>query len=578
MVDCAVVHLLQFAGWKIEPQLEKNMKRPLSVSCALVAAAVLLAAGCAMDAADAAMEKSNGGGNSGAQCYGANDCPPGYYCNEFKTCSPLKTDGGVPKGDAYLPPEVENEQDPPAAGKRYVYVAVAKQNMVVKIDSESLQVRSIKVGHNPGALRTVKGQDVAVVLNRGSATASVLRSKSDGSDEIKTLKTAPDLNNLAVAPDGKYAVAFFDVARSKGVMASKQTLQDVTLIRLEAGKESSVNLTAGFLPSKVQFASDSSRAFVVTEKSISIIDPAKQTKPSILPTVPLLKDALSEPKPDEVLITPDGKLALLRQAGVKGIRAVDLTTKVITDLALSGEATDLDLTQKGAVAVAVLRQAAEVALIDVPGDITGGGSVDSLSTGKYTAGQATITPDGSKAYLYTNATAQEVLLIADLATRRLTVHPLQKGVRAVYSTPDSKTALVVHNKISGTPSSKDGLESYIDKSHGYSLVNLALGFSKLLLTDTDPGRVAFAPDSRTGYLTLSDASAGKRSVEAMDLASFQVKSIALNSSPVALGVIASTRQVYVPQSHHLGRVTFIDITTLTTKTVTGFELNSQVIE
>jgi len=537
-----------------------------------------------MDAESAAMDRENGksaGSDAGAgasHCYGANDCPPGYYCNTFSYCSPLKGDAGGSKGDAGLPPEVENEQDPPAAGKRYVYVAVPKQNMVVKIDSQTLQVRSIKVGHDPGALRTLKGQDVAVVLNRKSATASVLRSRTDGSDDIATLKTASHLNNLAVSPNGKYAVAFFDVSRSKGQMANKQTLQDVTLLKLEKGKESAVDLTAGFLPSKVQFSSDSSRAFVITEKSISIIDPAKATKPAILPTVPLLKDAVSEPKPAEVLVTPDGKLALLRQAGIKGIRAVDLTTKAITDLTLNAEATDLDLTKKGTMAIAVLRDAGEVALIDVPGDITGGGTVDTLSTGKYTAGQATVTDDGGTAYLFTNASTQEVLLIADLTNRKLKVHPLQKGVRAVYATLDSKTALVLHNKVKGTPSTQDGLETYIDKSYGYSMINMALGFSKLMLTDTDPGKVAFAPDSKTGYLTLSDAAWSIRSVEAMDLASFQVKSITLNSPPVALGVIATTKQVYVPQSHPLGRVTFVDMTTLATKTVPGFELNSEVIE
>ena len=553
-----------------------------AVAAAWLCVPLALLGGCAMDSAETAgmadREDNKGTADAGtAQCFGANDCPPGYYCNAFKYCSPLKGDAGT-GGEAGLPPEVEADEDPPAAGKRYVYVAVPKQNMVVKIDSTSLQVRSIKVGHDPGALRTIKGQDVAVVLNRKSASASVLRSRADGTDEIKTLATAQNLNNLAVSPDGKYAVAFFDVSRSKGVMASKQTLQDVTLLRLEQGKESSVNLTAGFLPSKVQFASDSSRAFVVTEKSISIIDPAKATKPAILPTVPLLKDAVTETKPAEVLVTPDGKLALLRQDGVKGVRAVDLATKAITDITLNGAPTDLDLTGKGSLAIAVLRDAGEVALLDVPGDITGGGTVDTLSTGKYTAGQATVTADGATAYLFTNASSQEVLLVADLKTRKLKVHPLQKGVRAVYTTPDSKTALVLHNKVAGTPSTKDGMESYIDKSYGYSLINMSLGFSKLELTDTDPGKVAFAPDSKTGYLTLSNPSLQIRSVEAMDLASFQVKSISLNSPPVALGVIPTTKQVYVPQSHALGRVTFVDMTTLTTKTVTGFELNSQVIE
>ena len=543
----------------------------------------LALAGCAMDAEGAKMAEgdrgNDAGASGGAQCAAANDCPPGYYCNEFHRCTPLKGgDGGV-TGDGALPPEVEAQQDPPAAGKRYVYVAVPRQNMVVKIDSQTLKVRSVKVGQDPGALRTLKGQDVAVLLNRKSATATVLRSRADGGDDLVTINTAPNLNNLALAPDGSFGVAFFDVSRATGELTGKQSsFQDVTLLRLTKGKEAAVNLTVGFRPTGVQFASDSSRAFVVTEHSVSVIDPTKVTKPAILPSVALLKDPLAEPKPDEVLITPDGKLALARQTGVKGIRAVDLTTRAITDVALSGEATDLDLTAGGKVAVVVMRAAAEVALLDIPADLTDPSGIDTLATGKYTAGQATLTKDGKRAFLFTNATSQEVLLMADLDSRKLSVHPLQKGVRTVYAAPDGKRALVLHNKVAGAPSKSDGLETYIDKSHGYSLLDVGLGFAKLQLTTTDPGQVAFAADSSAAYVTLSDSKLKVQAVEAMDLSSFLINSVALGSPPVGLGVIAATKQVYVPQSHHLGRVTFIDIKTHQTRTVTGFELNSQVIE
>ncbi len=527
-------------------------------------------------------------GGTSKQCYGANDCPPGYYCNEFYTCAPMKPpDQGIPVGDgsratppdAALPPELENRAEaPPAVGKRYMYVAVAKQNRVVKIDSVSLQVRAIKVGQDPGALRTITGQDVAVVLNRKSSTATVIRNRADGKDDLTTLKTAPDLNNMAISPDGTYAVAFFDLTLSKGAISASQNLQDVSLITLEKGKEKAVTLTVGFKPSEVLFSKDSSRAFVVAEKVVSIIDPAKATKSAIMPTVPMLTDPIKEPKPAEVLVTPDGKLALLRQKGVNKVRAVDLATKAITDLTLTGEPTDLDLTKNGKVAVAVLRDTSEVVVIDVPGDLNASPQLDTISVGKYTAGQSELTSDGKYAFLFTNAVSQEVLLMADLTARKLKVHQLQKGVRQVLAAPDGKTALVKHNKVYGTPSKQDSLETYIDKSHGFSLFSLGLGFAKLQLTGTDPGKVAFAPDSSAAYMLLNDTSKGIRSVEAMDLSSFLIQSVTMGSPPVSLGVIASTKKVYVAQDHALGRVTFVDMTTNKTQTVTGFELNSQVIE
>ena len=530
---------------------------------------------------------------SSAQCYGANDCPPGYWCNEFYACVALtpdtggsyggNADGGVPPppdtGAPPLPPELENRVEaPPAVGKRFMYVAVAKQNMVVKIDSVTLKVRAIKVGKDPGALRTVTGQDVAVVLNRKSNTATILRTKKDHSDALITLKVAPNLNNLVISPSGTYAVAFFDVALSKGNISGNQNLQDVTLIKLDPAKELAVDLTVGFKPTGVQFNKGGTAAYVVTENGVSIIDPTA-TKSAIMPFISLLKDPVKDPKPVEVLVTPDGKVAVAALKGVKGVRAVDLGTRVISDITLGAVPTDLDLTRDGKVAVAVLRMTSSVAVIDVPGDFTDAAAkVDEISVGKYTAGQAELTADGKFAYLFTNAINQEMLLMADLTTRKLKHYPLQKGVRLVQAAPDGKTAVVIHNKVPGTPSKQDGLQTYIDKSYGVSLFSVAMGFAKLQLTGTNPGKLAFAPDAKSAYMLLNDKARGIRATAALDLTSFLVKSITLGSAPVSLGVMPSTKKVYVAQDHHTGRVTFIDMLNHKTSTVTGFELNSQIFE
>jgi DNA-binding beta-propeller fold protein YncE len=537
--------------------------------------------GCAADSASESPDNKGApkmDGSTGTQCHGANDCPPGYLCNAFGYCSQPGTtsDGGL--GDAALPPEVEQDKEPPASGKVYVYVAVPEQDMVAKIHSTSLQVRAIKVGKDPGALRTLQGQDVAVVLGKLSSTATILRSRTDGGDDITTLKTAAGLNQLVVAPGGKYAVAYFDVNKSKGKIDPKQSFQEITVLRLESGKEQAVDLSVGFRPSSVQFSSDGAKAFVITDKGISMVNLAAATKPAIIPTIPVLGDPLKEPTPDEVLVTPDGARALIRLGGLKGIRVLDMATKALTDLTLGAEPTDIDLTADGKLAVVVLRDSKQVALLDIPADLQDPTGVDTLTTAPYTAGQSELSADGKQAFLFTNATAQEVLLTADLTTRKLGIYPLKKGVRSVLSSPDGKRAVVLHNKVPGTPKVEDGFETYVDKSYGYSLLDLAASFDKLQLTGADPGEVAFAADSLTAYLLLSDTKAALRSVETIDLSSFMVKSVGLGSHPVALGVIDATGTVYVAQSHPLGRVTFVDIKTHGTKTVTGFELNSHIID
>jgi len=547
---------------------------------AMFAILVTISFGCgAEDAASEGAPPKADGGATGTRCFGANDCPPGSFCNEFGYCTALGTDAGSSDGgDSGLPPEVEQQRDPPASGKVYVYVAVPSQDMVAKIHSQTLQVRSIKVGKDPGVLRTIPGQDVAVVLSRQSNTISILRSRADGDDDILTLNVAPGLNQLALAPGGKWAIAYFDVTRSGGTISAKQTFQEVTVAHLEAGKESAVDLTVGFRPSMIQFSADGEQAYVVTEQGVSVIELAKVTKPAIVPTVPLLLDPLAEGKLEEVLVTGDGAFALGRRAGLNGVRVVDLTTSSIQDIDLGGDATDLDLTEDGKLAVVVLRDTQQVALIDIPGDLTDPSQIDTLATGSFTAGQAVLTKDGKRAFLFTNASSQEVLLVADLTSRQISAHPLKKGVRTVYSSPDGKTALILHNKVPGTPGPTDDFETYLDKSYGYSLLKVDTSFDKLLLTGTDPGEVAFDPASASAYMLLGDSAAGIRSAEAIDLEGFLVESVALGSPPVALGVIPATKAVYVAQSHPLGRVTFIDMGDHQTRTVTGFELNSHIIE
>jgi DNA-binding beta-propeller fold protein YncE len=294
--------------------------------------------------------------------------------------------------------------------------------------------------------------------------------------------------------------------------------------------------------------------------------------------VPVRKDPLTELPPDDVVITPDGKTALARFAALAGVRAVDLTTRAITDLTLTGSPTDLELSPDGTLGIAVLRAQNEVDFLPLPDALSDATKIDHVSTGAETAGQVVITADGASGLLFTNATDQKVLIVADLATHALTSYPLEKGVRSVAASPDGSAALIIHNKVPGTPSPTDPLPDYLDKLQGYSLFQVASGYAKLQPTDADPGPFAFTPDGKSGYLLLNNPADAVRSVEAFDLTSFVITSVGLGSPPLAVGVVPGTAQVYVAQDHPLGRMTFVDETTFQARTLTGFGLNGQIIE
>lgn len=546
-------------------------------SLALVVAAPL-APGCGDDSYD---PSGNGNQNYNPyqdagttwECYSANDCAPGQYCNEFHRCvwPPTQPDGGT----EVLPPETEHEFAPPASGARYVYVALSSDDTVARVDSETLDIDSIPVGDRPELLVTAPGQDLAVVLNEGSSSVTILRTIDD-EDTVVTLPTPPHFNRLAVSPTGEHAVAWFELksADSEGI----GSFQDVSVIRLSLGQEGVQNVSVGFRPREVQFAPDGLAAWVVTEDGVSLLDLSEESGGYFAPTVALSADPVAEGDPDEVRVTPDGAWAFARFSTQSLVRAVDLASGALADLPLDGVPTDLDLTPSGDRLVAVVRSQSQVVLWDLPEDIDDASAVETIDCSPLVVGSAQITRDGGHALLFTNAVNSQAISLLDLSTGALRSAALRKGIRWVALAPDGTSALVLHNKIPGDPLPTDDFQTQLDKRYGFSLVDLESLFVKLQITESDPGAFAFSPDERMAYLLLADLVTGQRDVAVLDLGSFIVATLQVGSHPVEVGPVAATNRIYVSQEHPLGRISFIDVATAQLRTVTGFQLNSQVIE
>lgn len=221
-----------------------------------------------------------------------------------------------------LPAEVETtfEFELPHAGDRYVYAVNTERDNVAVIDASTLAIHTIEAGDAPRYLQTLAGTDAAVVLNVASGDATIIRS-ANGKSTTTTVDVQEGTNAIAVAPDGKHAVVFFDSTHSgAGVSGS---YQDINVLFLEQGEERAVGMTVGFRPSAVKFSSDGKRAFVVTEDGVSILDFADidENGAQIARNVPLGDDATESL---DVSVTPDGNYALARREGESLLRLVDL--------------------------------------------------------------------------------------------------------------------------------------------------------------------------------------------------------------------------------------------------------------
>jgi hypothetical protein len=254
-----------------------------------------------------------------------------------------------------LPPEKEKESSfkLPVQSGRWVWSANPDSGKVSLIDTRSLEVELAQAGFAPTYLAAlpVSGDvtSAAIVLNAKSADATIIRRRASKIDAA-TVPTHVGANSWAVSPGGRWAIAWSDASVVKDV-DSADSFQDITVIDTSEPPRA-VRLSVGYRPNRIFFQDDESRAFVVSEPGISIIE-LGSGEPSVSSDV-----ALSESPNDKALdvsVLPDGSSALFRVEGSPRLGIVKLPSGERSSVTLSGPITDLDLVADGASAIAVVR-------------------------------------------------------------------------------------------------------------------------------------------------------------------------------------------------------------------------------
>ncbi|MEO8701201.1 MAG: hypothetical protein ABI867_14215 [Kofleriaceae bacterium] len=552
--------------------------------------AMLGAAACGSSLEEGADFTSSDAPPGTPQCFSSSECPVGFVCSEFGVCvapPPPMGDAGTPP-----PPEVEYKLSEPISSRRFVWVAMTDQDRLAKIDGVNLEVTSFEVGDRPSVLATLPGTDTAVVLDSVNGAATVVRAQPDTIDS-ELYPTLPNLNRLAVAPGGRYAVAFFDLqkaildAGSLEAVGEVGSFQDVTVLAVGQGIQRSVDLTVGFRPREIESDAAGRYAFVVTDDGVSVIDLPALTAggATIVPPIPITDDIFGDTTGLEVDVVASGQFAVVRTPNVAKLRVVSLlgsTAGDSFDLALPGVPTDIDLAPDGNRVYVVYRDPAALSVIDIPGDVTNPAGIQTVSLAGATSGSLVVSADGKRGLLFTNATLDERITVVELDKPNLPRHtyPLQKSVLSVGFDPTGTKAVILHARKAGDPDEATSFEEYIDRKPGYSILDIATGFSKLQITEVNPKDFTFATSAPRAYVTLDggDAEGAFVAVQQIELDSGVVRTIELGSPPSGIGILPDSNKIYVSQRHPLGRVSFIDTTSGQVRTLTGFDLNSQIID
>lgn len=553
----------------------------------VVGAVALAACGAGNDAND--FSAGNDAGAAGPECFSSNECPTGWTCSEFGTCVAPR-----PGGDAGVgPEEIEVELSPPVSSERYVYVAMTELDALAKIDGETLEVSSVSVGDQPTVLEAIPGSDGVVVLDSNNGTATIVRAVGTDTD-TRVVPTLANMNRLSIDPTGSYAIAWFDLRKATeeagglGGVGAIGSFQDVTLIRLAQDNEHSVDLTVGFRPRKIEFNAAGTRAFVVTDDGISVLDLAEMVDagPAIVAPIPLASELGTDPLDMEVNVVASGRYAVVRELGQDSIRVVLLegaSAGTMSILELSAQPTDVDLAADGSMAYLVLRDSSELGLLSLGETLPESDDLEILSIEGQTIGSMEVSPAGDVAVLYTNASDVESITLVDLAgAEHLTeTYLLQKSIRSLGFDPSGQTLLITHAKKFGDPFDSNILfAEFIDRSYGYSVFDVATGFDKLQITPNDPGQFSFSTNTPRAYVLL-DGGDGPNAVaetHVIELDTGVVRIQTMSSPPESVGILPTAGVAFINQRHALGRVSFVNVVTDAMRTVTGFDLNSRIVD
>lgn len=530
------------------------MKTELALLSVLAMAGMASVFGCS--ASEAGLDASNGfssggdpGGNLGAGGGGGGNEPPPPPPEE----------------------ELESNYSAPVATGNYVWIANPTSGRVAYIDATTLEVNVVEAGNAPTHVAAIPdpNADVAIVLNVLSNDATILRAK--GTDLTAESLPVPSSGNAwAVSDDGRWAIAWTDARRIDDADPI-DGYQDITVLDLKSGAMKSTSLTVGYRPVAVAFDSAETRAFAVTQDGISVVS-LTGGAPIVMKNIKLSDQPVNDASTRDVAITPDGSYALVRRDGEKLVNIFSLADGTRTDVGFPAPPTDLDLSPDGTVAVGVVRETSQVGLLPIPGILADPFSYPLVTISNATVGSASLAAKSPVALLYTNATPNPVLTVLDTSAAVPDPRLIQlwAPIKAVFPTEDASHAVVLHDAGGSIGSEYPAAMSIVPIAEDLP--------AKLMGLDAPAISVAVAPAGHRAIVATGDEMNPKYRLYVASMPSLEVKKYELASQPIAAGIVAGAERGFVAQKHPDGRITFVDFNTGSVRTLTGFELASQVID
>lgn len=470
--------------------------------------------------------------------------------------------GGGGAGDTGFSGEDENDylKMAPAATDVYVFVANPDRNTVTRIAVDDLSVVTAEVGDTPSTVVTTADYSTAVTLNEGSDSVSILDAATM---TVREVGIRDNFNRLALSDDGHWVMAWYDPdAESLGTTGGAISFNEASFVDVVTGTH--YPMAVGFNPHDVKWTRDGSRAVVVSDNALAVVDLTAAT-PS--PTMITLDDEGDAPPAAEVVLSPDGHWAFVRQEGSDALVVVSLDDQSVSSVTADEGLSDIDLNPSGTSLAAVARTARKVLEYDPTDPFALPTWVDFPFDQPF--GSLQFTGDGALGVLYTNASAVAEYGVWDVGAGTMTEHKLEKPVSTLGLSQDGDSVIIFHTKGDAPDADPD---SPFYGEWAVTMTDLSSNIQNPILLDAEPTAYTVSENGAYGYFIMD----GESYLEVLDYATLLHDNVELPSAPKFIGNLPGRDLAYASQEHPLGRISFYDPESGGLDTITGFELNSEI--
>lgn len=482
-------------------------------------------------------------------------------------------------GDDGWPDEEPTEDErivltSPAATANYLFLANRTRGTLVRarIAGIRISVESSVVGPAPSEVVAWPGRDGALTINAGDDSVSRLLVTGDSAKVDRSWPASP-VNRWSVAPDGKYAVAWWDGQPLESGRTG--AVSEVYLYDLQHDYFRGWQLSTGSWVRSIVFPEDGERLIIISEDGVSFTDLSAISNDTFLPPTGMLAQGESarDFQVREAMLLDDGDTIVVRHTSRDAVRVLSLSTMERSDIEFDAPVTDLAALPGGTDIAVTLREAAALVIVDAADPQAG---QTRLELGEE-LGRTLVTSSGERAISFT--TVGEVMeatkiALTDLSTGEVQIVDVRKGVSAGALSPDGRFAILLHRRVDLPVQAGLPEQELLARLAAWSLVDLSTGTTKLVATDYDPTLVSFDDLGEWAMVLSTLGLPGLNELSILDLQTLATSSRTFPLEPSFIGFLPGRSIAFIAEEHPLGKLTFIDLPNDDTREITGFELNA----